>query len=760
MTDTLSPLLNAIEAHESAANRLGDLSDERVQALNEYLGKPYGNEVEGRSQVVSRDVADTIEWIKPSMMRIFASGDEIVSFDPRGPEDVEGAQQESDYTNYILTQKNNWFRVFYVWCTDALMQKNAYVKAWWEDKTDVTVEKYQGLSEDQVAIIMQDHEIEITKNEVYPDPTFQGYPPEIQMQAQQSGQPLPPPPQFHDIECKRTSSYGCVKYKEIAPERCVVDQWASSIDLEDVGFFEHFEFQTRSDIKEAKLELPVDAGDETGDGILETEEEARNLYGEPWTDAETNDPASKRYKVRECWIKFDEDGDGIAELRHVIVVGKHILLNETAEFIPVSAITPKMMPHRHVGRSIRDEVEDLQRIKTALLRGTLDNMYLGLNGRYGVSGKVNLDDMLTSRPGGIVRVDTQAGDIGGHILPFAHPNMMANGIEAIEYIDQIKQNRTGVTAYVTSVDENVLNKTASGTNMLQNAAMAKIELIARVFAETGVKRLMWLIHAISLGHARKPEVVRLRNKWVTVDPRQWKNRMDMTVSVGLGTGNRDQQLVHLGNIIAIQKDAFQLGLVDLKNIHHALTKYTQAAGFKDEESFWKAPQEGQQPPKPPNPVEIEQMKQQAESQRTQFAEVEETKRTEMQIQSNERIKLAELQHKAHEVQFQANHAEKVKGAELHHDAQKTKETLGHDAQKTSATIGAKHQERQMAANDKKQLQDVTQTAQLFQQIATNLQDGQKAIADALVKVADIASSDKELYVDPKTGAKRSRLARK
>lgn len=690
--ESLSPLLNAIEAYEQQSNRSGDLAKERVDSLNAYLGKPYGNEVDGRSQVVSRDVADTIEWIKPSLMRIFASGDEIVSFDPKGEEDVEAAQQESDYVNYILTQKNPWFRVAYVWFTDALMQKNAYVKTWYEEKTDVTEEEYEGKQEAEYLLIANDPEVEILEVSSYPDP--------MTMNAMdQMGNPLPPQ-NLYNFRLKKSSVYGCVKYQEIPPERTIVSQWATSIDLEDVDFFEHFEWQTVSEMKANGLKLPEHAGDDSElDPFNSEEEDARNLYGEPWQD-ETS-PGDKRYKVRECWIRFDDDDDGLAELLHVIVVGRHKLLKEKADFIPAAAITPKMMPHRHVGRSIADEVMDLQLIKTSLLRGTLDNMYLGINGRTAIDEKrVNLDDMLTSRPGGVVRTE---GPPANSILPFQHPNMMKDGIAAIEYIDQIKQNRTGVTAYVTSVDENVLNKTAAGTNMLQNAAMAKIELIARVFAETGVKRLMWLIHAMSLKHSRKAEIVRLRNKWVTVDPRQWKTRNDMTVSVGLGTGNRDQQMMHLGNILAIQEKLIPIGLVTKQNVRHAVSKYIQSAGFKDHESFLaSSPQDETESQPillqgPPDPVQTEKVKQEAENQRTaskihseeqlavlkvqadnQRAVIDitaqkerelvkqagESERQRMQIESAERIALAKIQSDERKAKYQAENAAMVKGAEL------------------------------------------------------------------------------------------------
>lgn len=734
--DTRTPLLTAIEGYEASCTRNGDLADERVQSLNYYLGKPFGNEVEGRSQVVSRDVADTIEWIKPSLMRIFASGDEIVAFNPKGEEDVEAAQQESDFANYVLTQKNNWFRTSYVWFTDALMQKNAYVKAWYEEKEDVTKETYEGLTQDALAMIAQDPEVEIVSQEQYPDPSIH---PEMAQQMMMAGQQ---PPMLIRAVLKRTGTYGCVKYKEIPPERCLVSQWASSIDLEDVDFFEHFEWQTASEIKANGLELPENIGDEHETAFTDTEEQARDLYGEPWVDSETNDPSTKRYKVREVWVRFDDDGDGIAELLHVIVVGRHELLKEECEFIPAAAITPKMMPHRHVGRSVSDDIMDLQLIKSTLLRGTLDNMYLANNGRYGVDEKkVNLDDMLTSRPGGIVRTDGPPGD---KILPFEHPNMMGEGLKAIEYIDNIKQNRTGVTAYVTSVDENVLNKTASGTNMLQNAAMAKIELIARVFAETGVKRLMWLIHALSLKHARKAEMVRLRNKWVEVDPRQWVKRYDMTVSVGLGTGNREQQKMDLQMILALQEKTLPMGLTTLKNAHHALVKFTQACGFKDDESFFTEPQEGAQMPSPPDPMQAEQLKAETALKTEALKQQAETDRKKMDIASNEQIEATKIAADVDKTKFQAHTQREGKQMEIESKGAVEREKIA-ASQKPTANVqidGKEHLE-QMA-------ETISQAAQILVQ-------GQAQLAQMMQALAQNATAEKELYVDKKTGNKRVRM---
>jgi hypothetical protein len=223
-------------------------------------------------------------------------------------------------------------------------------------------------------------------------------------------------------------------------------------------------------------------------------------------------------------------------------------------------------------------------------------MYLANNGRYAISDRVNLDDMLTSRPGGIVRVE---GDPGSGIMPLSHPPLPASSFGMVEYMDSMKEKRTGITAYNQGLDANSLNKTASGVAQIMNASQQRIELVARTFAETGVKELFKLVHHLVRTTLTKPDIIRLRNKWVEVDPREWKARKDLSISVGLGAGNKDQQLAHLMSIINMQKEAIGAGLTSPEKIYNALAKLTQNAGFKNPEEFWVNPanmpeQEGQQ----------------------------------------------------------------------------------------------------------------------------------------------------------------------
>jgi hypothetical protein len=273
--------------------------------------------------------------------------------------------------------------------------------------------------------------------------------------------------------------------------------------------------------------------DSIGDSGRDIVENARNMRDLSWRrdyqGDEEMDAASRKVKVRTIFMRADTDGDGIAEMRRLVVVGDTILQNEMYDRVLIAALTPTIMPHRHYGMSIADAVKDLQEIKSTLMRGMLDGMYLSLNGRHAVNEDiVNLDDMLVNRPGGVVRV---AGDPNSAISSLVVPNQGGAIIQTIEYMDSVLENRTGASPRVLqgqSFDGNAINKTATGINAIMSAALARIELIARVFAETGVKELFQIVHTLLLKHNRKPTVMQLRNEFVPVDPRSWKKRTDMT----------------------------------------------------------------------------------------------------------------------------------------------------------------------------------------------------------------------------------------
>lgn len=577
-------IVSAVEQYESLAETHGTLSDERAKALDHYLGNPLGNEVDGRSQVVSRDVWDTVEWIKPQIADIFCGGDDVINFTPRGPEDVQAAEQETEFVNYVITQKNNWFETWYGWSHDALLQKVGYVKAYWDDSEDRTKETYKGLTDDEATLLLQDQEIE-----------------PVSAERSELG---------WDITVERVKKYGCVKLVNVAPENVFVDANARNLNIQDpsCNFSEHRERKTLSQLRLEGFDVDDDISD--GGSDTNTYEDSRRNGGITRDDeGQEADPSMRKVLVRECWIRYDEDGDGKAELRHVVLVGTTVLLNEESDHTLLVALCPTPLPHQHTGLSVADAVSDLQLIKTALFRGSLDNLYLANNGRYAIDqNTVNLDDMLVSRPGGVVRTN---GAPGQSIFPLTHPTRGDIAVPMMEYIDRIGQKRTGVNEQSQGLDPNVL-QTATHSAQIATAAMQRIKFIARIFAETGVKSLFQIVHALTLKHSRQVEMMRLRNQWIPVDPRQWVKRADMQISVGLGAGDKTQQIVFLEGVLQKQVMALQAGLTSPPKIYNALKRLTQAGGFKDPNEFWDDP--STQPPRPPAGPPPELLKEQAKAQ--------------------------------------------------------------------------------------------------------------------------------------------------
>jgi len=591
---TEEEILSKIDNEEQIAYGINDsqLSGERAEAINYYLGEPFGNEIEGRSQVVSFDVQDTIESALPQLLKVFVSGDEVVRFEPKSPEDVEAADQETDYVNHIVMEKNPGFEIFYVWFKDALLSKNGYVKVYYEEEEEYETEEYKGLTDGQLDMLASDDNIEIEEHDAYPDPSVDME--SIKQQVAMMGQDpnMVPVAMLHDVKIKVKEVNGEIHVKNVAPENMMISVDCIGTDLNTARFVQHRELMHPAevaetfDIDENEINTIMAEMDE-----FEIESNARDIYSEQYDRAVD----TSEVLVRDTYIKVNGE-----RKRYVVIGNKIVYREESCEHVPFACISPMLMPHRHVGRSYTDLTKDIQMIKSTLIRGQLDNMYLSNNGRYAISDRVNLDDMLTSRPGGIVRVQ---GEPAASILPLQHAPFPPTSFTMVEYMDNMKEKRTGVTAYNQGLDADSLNKTAYGMQQIMSAASQRLELVARTFAETGVKDLFLLVHRLVRQNVTKPDIVRIRNKWVNIDPREWKNRKDLSISVGLGAGNKDQQLMHINAILQLQEKALSVGLTTPEKIYNALAKLTQNAGFKNPDEFWVNPantpeQEGT----PPDPT--------------------------------------------------------------------------------------------------------------------------------------------------------------
>ena len=607
-------LMSAIQRAEDQAYGAvsGQLNTERADAIDRYLGRRYGDEKEGRSGVVTSDIRDAVEWIMPQLLRIFMGGDEVIKFDPKGPEDEEAAKQETDYINHVVLEKNPGFLIFNTWFRDCLLQKNGYCRANWVSKSDVRIEKYQGKTDDEIALLMQDPEVEIVAHTGYPDPLAPMPMPD------ETGQPGIQP-MLHDVTVRRKFAKEFVEIANIPPDEMLVSKDATGVSLAECSFVQHRTDVTISDLRQMGYEVEDTIG-MSGDADNTTESNARDRFDED----EKNDGgtgANRKVTYCESYIRVDFDGDGITELRKVCHVNRDILANEEAEYIPFAAITPIVFPHRHHGTSLYDLLKEIARIKTIVLRGYLDNLYLSNNVEKVINiDAANLDDFLVSRPGGVKRV---RGPVGDAYMPIVPPQVGGAALQGIQYLDSWGEKASGVTAYNQGLDSESLNKTAHGISQIMTAAQGRIEGIARTIAETGVKDLFRIVHAMTLQHGTKADKVKLRNQWVAVNPREWANRTDLTISIGLGSGTKEMQAQQLMMMLQLMKEAIQIGATDPSRIYNALVRYSQAIGFKNPDEFWVDP--GKQPPQQKQDplVAIKGMELQAQGQQAQLkAQVE------------------------------------------------------------------------------------------------------------------------------------------
>lgn len=586
------------------------LSEQRADAMDRYHGKKYGNEQEGRSQIVTRDVADVIEWIMPSLMKIFTGGDKVVQFEPQGPEDTKMAKQATDYVNYTIMRQNHGFSILYSWFKDALIQKNGIIKHYWDDTTKVTKEEYKNLTEEEFTVLLMDDSVEVKEHT-----------------ANEGEQVL------HDVVIERTTESGQVRIENVPPEEFLINKYAKSI--EDARFVAHKVKRTKSELlsqgyPKAKIEKAFEGGEDNYnlERLARFNHEGDSMY----------DDIDDGVWVAECYMYVDFDNDGIDELRKITMVGDEILDNEVVDSVPFSSLTPIPMPHKFYGLSIYDLISDLQLIKTTLMRNLLDNMYLTNNGRYEVvEGQVNLDDLMTSRPGGIVRVRTP-----GAVTPLATPQLDQNSFNMLGYLDSIREERTGVSKNSMGLSEGGLksHQTATGVAQVMSAAQQKIELIARVFAETGMKELATSVYQLVQKYESPEKIVRLNNEWVTMYPGEWKEKMDCTAQVGLGFGNKDMNLMHLGQLAqTLQMIGQHPGagmMIKPKNVYNLVAAQIKAMGMKNVDDFITDPGDGDMKPQGPSPEEqARQMEMQLKS--------EELKIKMQKLQTESALKQQEMQ---------------------------------------------------------------------------------------------------------------------
>jgi hypothetical protein len=581
-----------------------DISPTRAKGTEYYRGDLFGNEVEGNSKVVAMEVRDTVSAMLPSLMRVFFSTENVVEFVPRGPEDVQSAKQATDYANYIFQNDNNGFLTSYAIFKDALVRKCGIAKFWWEDDEKVSIDEYTGLDDQTLEILMQEPDAEVKIVVSYPDPNVD----EMQMMTVDpvTGAAMAmPAPMIHDVQIKRITKDGRIRIMAVPPEELLLDRRARSFD--DATIIAHRQMATVADL----IAMGYDQ-DEIEENLSTTDLDSNDEYlaRQPLsTTFGTNDaanPMMRRVLYIEAYARVDYDGDGIAELRKVCCMGGgyKVVRNLPASYIPFADFPCDPEPHTSPleAMSIFDITRDLQEIKSEILRNTLDSLAQSIHPRTAVvEGQVNIDDVLNNETGAIIRMRAP-----GMVQPLTTPFVGQAAFPMMEYMDQIKEDRTGMSKAAMGLNADALqSSTKAAVNATISASQGRIELTARILAE-GMKKLFKGILFLVTTHQDKERMVRLRNEWVAIDPRHWNAGMDASINIGLGNGDTTERIQALMMIMAKQEQILQqLGpanpLVTPQQFSNTLRKIVELSGFKDASSFFQDIPADYVPPAPPAP---------------------------------------------------------------------------------------------------------------------------------------------------------------
>jgi hypothetical protein len=555
-----------------------DTVAERQEALEYYLREPYGNEVEGKSQIVTGEVAEVVDGALPQLIRVFTSTDGVVEFQPVNDGDEPFAQQATEYCNWVFYRNNDGFLILHNWFKDALLQKTGIVKAYWDEKIDVTKESYEDLTDDQLIMLMQDEDLEVVEQKTEEEID--------EITDPMTGQVFQNIKREHYVKVKRTKKDGRVVVENVPPEEFLISKRARTI--QDSPFVAHRRMMTRSELIAMGFKKDIVETLQSGDTLeFSPDRIARYSRGEQPNSMGSQDQSMEVVEVYECYIKVDYNNDGIAELRRVVYASNEVLEDMECDYIPFHSLCPIPIPHKFYGQSLADRALDLQLIKSTVLRQMLDNLYLTNNYRVGaVEGQVNLDDLLTSTAGGVVRMKNPNA-----IVPLTVQPTTSGSFPMLEYLDGVQARRTGVSDSQNGIDPNILqNVTAAAVSAMSQSSAGKLELIARIFAETGVKSLFKGILHLLCKYQDKERLVRINGKFVPFNPREWNDQYNVSINVGLGTGTRQEQLTTMQMILQKQEQIIQQyglsnPLVNLMQYRNTLAKFINMAGFKDAAQF-------------------------------------------------------------------------------------------------------------------------------------------------------------------------------
>ena len=608
-----------------------DVSACRVRNLIAYNALAEGDfappEVADRSDFVATDVADTVEGMLPQVMKLFVSSDNAVEFEATKQGGEEVAKTITGYINHLFYTRNDGLNVIYDWFKDALIQKVGFVQVWAEEEQRDERQTFQGVSPEQVAMLMQSgHEID--------------------------GEPMQ---DEHGITVtvvdKRTVT--AVKVAAIAPHEMRIDptaRWGAEpaaigrvymrrkFELEEDGF----------DVSE----IPVN----TMRGYAESIQELGETPD--WSSTEIHD-SHRMVECADIYAQLDRNGDGVAEWIQVRMVGNTIgQINGKPAIAqvddhPFAYICPIPRPHAFFGDCPADYAYTQQKLRTNLMRALFDNVYLTVNQRTYVNTRanVNIDDLLESRPGGVVRGEGAPNEA---FSVMAQPNLGAPAFELNEWVERWGESRTGFNRYSKGTDADALNKTATGVQILTAKADMRIELMSRFFAQ-GVRQMFAKMLKLAVEHQDQQDWFNVNGSWVPVNPSEWKDRFNVKINVGLGHGTNEQKLARIMAMVPMIQMGLEVGSCTAENVSALIRTAATANEFKNVDEF-----AAEKPAGPP----VQQLQQQMQDVQKQLQQCQQElqqagEQLQQAGQENAQLKLAnankeaEIGLKHHEIQARA-----------------------------------------------------------------------------------------------------------
>ena len=567
------------EERLASSYRSTELADQQRTAIEYYEAMPFGDEEEGRSQVVSPDVAEAVDYMTISILRTVVSGDRVVEFEAKSAEDEDSAAEASEAVNYQFMRGQDGYKVLTDWLQSGLIEKIGVIKTRAIKETKRHRERLADVSEDVLVALMDEPGVQVLA--ATPDEETGSY--------------------IVDVETQRPYT----RYEDIPVPSEEFLFSARMRDVDHIGYKCHKVLKTKSEL----IEMGFDR-DQVESLPLSFAQISYDIrHNTRWQDEglipDTPVPGLEKVWLREEYLNIDLDGDGVAELVQIFRVENEILSIQEVEENPFVVFTPFPRAHRMVGNSLADKVMDIQRIRSVVLRQTLDGIYQTNNPRLWLPDECQnentIDDLLTVRPGGIVR----GRGAGGAPQPLNEPFDVSRGMAMLQYLAGEQESRTGITRLNQGLDADALNKTATGTALMQAQGQQFEEYIARNFAEAMARLFMKKLRLMIA--AGDPIAVRVEGGYKTVDPKNWSPEMDVSIRVGLGSGRKDQRLAYRSQLLQFQQLALQAGMITPKHLSNNMFGWIRDASLGNPNDYWQDPEaEDYQPqPEQPDPKMIE-----------------------------------------------------------------------------------------------------------------------------------------------------------